>query len=250
MFAENLTYVSNAKYDGNEVTVFDEDNQDDVMNVFAYGTQPFPDGTGLLWGVYVDAERGNYYACWHLDGDGKPTKIDVLENENIIDIYFHRETEEIVYLLRDDTGNNFNARILLADMETPRETIEISQYISDVSPTSIAFWQNKMFLGMDNCQIYRSANPPYAQFTVTPKTGKVWETIFYVDASSSSDEKDPAAVLKVRWQWDSDGKFTEWTTTKKAQHKYPSAGTKFITLEVKDLDGEMSSTTREVVVSE
>lgn len=249
MFSENRTFVSNALYDGNEVINFNEENQDDVVNIFAYGTLPLPDGKGLLWGVCVDNENGNYSSIWHLDGLGKSTRLDNFDNENIIDVYFHSETEEIVYLLTDYFQNRYHSRILLADMSESGEVNEICQYSSIIAPVSIACWKDKMFLGMNSCEVYKSGNPPYAQFHVTPTTGMVWNTVFFVDASSSYDNQNPKAVLKIRWKWEENGKFTQWTTKKKAQHRYPTAGSKEITLEVIDLDGEISSATRNVTVN-
>ena len=86
-------------------------------------------------------------------------------------------------------------------------------------------------------------------FKCCPKEGKTGER-FYVDASPSSDSEDPTFLLNVRWRWENGLDFTSWTTNKKAQHFYPSTGTKVITLEVRDLDGNVSSTSQEVTVTE
>ena len=93
-------------------------------------------------------------------------------------------------------------------------------------------------------------NLPQAKFTVTPTTGQRLVTIFKVDASESTDVEDATPVLQVRWNWGDGPNYTNWTNNKKAQHKYPSSGTKVITLQVKDLDGNIGSTTQSITVTE
>ncbi|MBU1625788.1 right-handed parallel beta-helix repeat-containing protein [bacterium] len=97
---------------------------------------------------------------------------------------------------------------------------------------------------------FKIVNKPVAKFTVSPKTGKVMITQFNVDASESSDVETPKAVLKFCWRWEDSMSFTDWTTAKKASHKYPSSGTKNITLQVMDLDGFVSSASQTVEVTE
>ncbi len=92
--------------------------------------------------------------------------------------------------------------------------------------------------------------PPNASFTVTPTSGDT-TTTFTVDASSSTDDIDPVALLQVRWDWENDGTYdTGWTTTKTASHQYTIAGTYTIKLEVKDTGGLTSTETRQVVVQQ
>ncbi|MBU1628401.1 PKD domain-containing protein, partial [bacterium] len=102
----------------------------------------------------------------------------------------------------------------------------------------------------DSIITFSFRNFPHAEFTVDPKTGKRMVTIFYVDATGSSDVEDFTPLLKVRWQWESGFDFTAWSTVKKAQHKYPSTGSKVIILEVRDLDGNVSSATQTITVTE
>lgn len=89
---------------------------------------------------------------------------------------------------------------------------------------------------------------PVASFTVTPESGGL-DTTFEVDASGSHDDSDPIESLEVRWQWESGAGFTAWTTDKTASHQYSTAGNKTITLEVRDTDGLIGSTTETVTVS-
>ena len=75
-------------------------------------------------------------------------------------------------------------------------------------------------------------------------------TTFYVDATASYDLEDPTAVLLVRWKWEDAFPFTDWTVKKKSQHFYPSSGEKTITLEVQDLDGNVSSASETITVTD
>lgn len=93
-------------------------------------------------------------------------------------------------------------------------------------------------------------NKPHAEFTVTPKTGKKMVTVFYFDATGSYDEEDVKAVLQVRWKWEEDLPFTNWRPQKKVQRKFVSSGEKEIFLEVIDTDGNISSTSQTITVTD
>ncbi|UCE80684.1 MAG: PKD domain-containing protein [Methanobacteriota archaeon] len=92
-------------------------------------------------------------------------------------------------------------------------------------------------------------SPPVASFTVYPLIGDI-VTSFEVNASASSDFKDPGEVLEVRWDWENDGVWdTDWTTEKTATHQYAAPGTYTVKLEVRDSDGltDYATATVEVV---
>jgi len=89
---------------------------------------------------------------------------------------------------------------------------------------------------------------PTATFTVTPSSGTT-ATSFAVDASGCSDAQDAASALQVRWDWESSGTWTAYSTTKTANHVFATAGTHTITLEVKDTGGLSSTTTHTVTVT-
>lgn len=89
--------------------------------------------------------------------------------------------------------------------------------------------------------------PPVASFTVSPPSGNI-STTFAVNASSSSDIEDPVSSLEVRWDWQDNGTWTSWTTTKSAVHQYPAPGNYTIRLEVIDLKGLTNQTTKKVTV--
>jgi uncharacterized protein (TIGR02145 family) len=90
--------------------------------------------------------------------------------------------------------------------------------------------------------------PPNASFTVNPSSGPK-STLFNVDASGSSDAQDTVSTLQVRWDWESDGNWTGWTTNKTASHQYLTDGTKTIKLEVKDTGGLTDTETHQVTVT-
>lgn len=90
-------------------------------------------------------------------------------------------------------------------------------------------------------------NPPIANFTVTPSYGTT-STNFTFDASSSTDDNDPIDLLSVRWKWDNNLSFTEWTTNKNATYAYDYGSDKVVTLEVKDTKGKVGSTSKTVKV--
>jgi len=90
-------------------------------------------------------------------------------------------------------------------------------------------------------------NVTIAAFTVTPARGDT-VIIFTVDASSSSDAFDDVAQLKVRWDWENNEDFNEWTTQKTDTHQYTTWGDKTIKLEVRNSCGGIGTTIRSVHV--
>ncbi|GEM_PF-5377222 len=88
---------------------------------------------------------------------------------------------------------------------------------------------------------------PTATFTVSPEEGDLF-TEFTFDASGVQDDRDSPNELEVRWRWQNNGSFTDWTLEKIASRQYPSTGQKTVTLEVKDLQGEIGSVTRSITV--
>ena len=91
--------------------------------------------------------------------------------------------------------------------------------------------------------------PPAAAFGITPSSGNT-DTVFEVDASSSSDLEDSITVLEARWDWEDDGTWdTGWSTTKTAQYQYSSPGAYTVHLEIRDTGGLISNTTLHVDVT-
>ncbi|MGH1364901.1 MAG: BACON domain-containing protein [Calditrichia bacterium] len=88
---------------------------------------------------------------------------------------------------------------------------------------------------------------PTAEFVSTPLIGEV-STVFSFDASPSTDDFDPLDSLEFRWKWDAASEFTEWSSDRTAMHQYSNTGTKFITLEVRDLEEAVGSVSKSVSV--
>ncbi|MBW1808698.1 MAG: SUMF1/EgtB/PvdO family nonheme iron enzyme [Deltaproteobacteria bacterium] len=88
---------------------------------------------------------------------------------------------------------------------------------------------------------------PSASFTVAPEEGPYATTNFSVDASGSTDPNHPQDSLEVHWDWEDDGVYdTSWTTAKTDVHRYAFHGIFRIKLQVRDPDGNTSSTTDKV----
>ena len=92
-----------------------------------------------------------------------------------------------------------------------------------------------LVLSLASCT--KENQPPVASFTIEPATGND-ETIFYMDASGTTDPTDDAKDLMVIWDWEGDGKFdTQYALKKKGDHKYSKAGEYQVTLVAKDPRG-------------
>ncbi|MCK5168625.1 MAG: DUF1080 domain-containing protein [Bacteroidales bacterium] len=88
---------------------------------------------------------------------------------------------------------------------------------------------------------------PTASFAISPSTGNT-ETLFQFDANYSTDDIDDISALQVRWQWESGGAWTNWTSEKTASHSFETIGEKEITLEVKDTEELVASTIKSLTV--
>ncbi len=89
-------------------------------------------------------------------------------------------------------------------------------------------------------------DPPMAVFTATVSGDR----LATVDASASEDRETPGEELEVRWDWENDGTFTEWTTEKVASHEYADYGEYTIAMEVRDGVNQTASTTKIVSFSD
>lgn len=79
--------------------------------------------------------------------------------------------------------------------------------------------------------------PPTAVFNVNTNTGTI-ETLFIFDASAISDKEDSASQIRVRWDWESDGKWdTDYSTEKIIKKGFNKKGFYKVTLEAADTKG-------------
>ncbi len=84
---------------------------------------------------------------------------------------------------------------------------------------------------------------------MTPEVGGVG-TFFTFDASLSFDSESRSESLVVRWDFDGDGVFdTPFSTLKSASIQFPDVGTFTATLEVRDPNGFLDSTSRQITVN-
>ncbi|HBY18399.1 MAG TPA: hypothetical protein DEH00_04420, partial [Candidatus Marinimicrobia bacterium] len=87
---------------------------------------------------------------------------------------------------------------------------------------------------------------PYARFTISPESGDT-ETLFTFDASGSYDNEENGEYLQVRWDWESDGIWdTGYSTNKIATHRYDTAGTFRVMMEIRD-SGELTDTVSQLI---
>jgi len=89
-------------------------------------------------------------------------------------------------------------------------------------------------------------NNPTAIYTVLPDSGDIY-TQFMFDASLSHDVEDALDLLSVRWDFDNDGAWdTQWSYAKTSSHTYSDTGYYSPMLQVRDSDGGLDSTTKQV----
>ena len=67
-----------------------------------------------------------------------------------------------------------------------------------------------------------------------------------VDASGVSDNETAVEELEVRWDWDNDGTWTDWSIEKVAVHEYTVDGEHTIGMEVRDAVGQTDSASRTI----
>ncbi len=90
---------------------------------------------------------------------------------------------------------------------------------------------------------------PTAIFTVSPEEGDI-NTLFSFDASESSDVEDDASLLRVRWDFENDGVWdTEYRTIKTISHRFPTANSYTVLLEVIDTDNYPNYFSKTIKVS-
>ena len=95
----------------------------------------------------------------------------------------------------------------------------------------------------------KTNTPPVALFTMTPDSGNT-VTTFVFNASDCYDKESPSSKLKVRWDWESDGKFdTNFDTLKTYERQFPLIGVYKITIQVSDEGGLISSIVDELPVA-
>ncbi|MBN2208915.1 MAG: right-handed parallel beta-helix repeat-containing protein [Candidatus Coatesbacteria bacterium] len=241
-----------------------------------YTTDSFRDLDGSATDM---GAHGGPYAGWV--GQGQPPYIRVTANRDvvgaadgdpfIVSVAYTNRTEETVEVDRyvavmADFGLFYlpwlSAEPMAKRMFVEPTRAEIMEEILSIEDTLVmpvgeytfyaAFARPGTFdfySGITTYSVVR-VNKPVAKFTVTPSEGRVGD-IFHFDASESYDIEDPLVVLKTQWDWENDGTWDQdWRFNKTADHSYTTPGTKTIVLEVRDTEGYIGSTAKQVTVTE
>lgn len=98
--------------------------------------------------------------------------------------------------------------------------------------------------------VYHANKKPLASFFIGYEYGNK-TTNFYFDAGATTDGEDFLDLIKVRWDFESDGVWdTEYAKEKTATHKYGAAGNYRIRMQAIDSGGLTDTTSLSVSVSE
>lgn len=99
------------------------------------------------------------------------------------------------------------------------------------------------------CEGCGSNAAPVASFTFTPPKLTTTDRIIF-NASASTDAEG-AGTLRYRWDFNADGQWdTSLSTTPSASHRYTTAGTKLVHLQVMDTGGLTSNATRTLNITQ
>ena len=89
---------------------------------------------------------------------------------------------------------------------------------------------------------------PVADFSVSPDSGDT-QTVFVFDGSISSDSETEVGLLRVRWDWESDGIYdTVFDSVKVIEKRFAFSGKKRITMQVIDALSFSDTITKELDV--
>ncbi len=99
----------------------------------------------------------------------------------------------------------------------------------------------------DDCTVEVYVGPPNACFTVAPTKGTT-ETDFLFDAGCSDDREDTEFKRPVKWDYGDGNGTDEWSTDKKANHKYSKEGTFTVTMQIKNKDNKIAKAAKTIEV--
>ncbi len=137
--------------------------------------------------------------------------------------YYHSETFTLAREYSIGTGGRF----VLANSNT------VFAFSVSSNSTSVLPIPNPAVGGESN-------QPPQVGFAWHSETGM--PVFIRFDASSTTDDTDQTAALLYRWDFDDDGVFdTTFTNSPVASWQYPLAGSKLVTLQVKDRYAALSA---------
>jgi len=91
-------------------------------------------------------------------------------------------------------------------------------------------------------------NSPLPKLSINPETGSKGST-FTLDASGTKDSEDDLGHLMFRWDWNGDANWdTDFSSTAVVTHIFEEPGFYVVRLEVKDRQGNKSSTSADLIV--
>ncbi|MBW2458340.1 MAG: hypothetical protein JRI68_27805, partial [Deltaproteobacteria bacterium] len=160
-------YTSNAQYqtdniigathDGTNLTMLADGHP--LRWVFALETDPITDELGILRGVDV-SQSTLLHAAYRVTPTGV-SQVDGLIGKTVVDLSVHEPTGEILLLTHE--GDDYQASFALTEWQlsvvvtTDFETFtELLSFTSDVPPSSIAFWRDRLYYGTDHGQVWRA----------------------------------------------------------------------------------------------
>jgi len=125
-------------------------------------------------------------------------------------------------------------------------TVTLPDYVDYTK--DVALINKDEIVTTDILLVHKAYVAPTASFIVNPLNDYVNKP-FSVDASGSTDALNQTSDLQVRWRWDDNSAFSEWSTVKTATHLYSTNGVKNITLEVKNTFDKVGTISKTVTVT-
>ncbi len=159
-WTQETTHINNSVYSGGDA-IADIPDGNHLADVFPWGTAALPDGTGLVYGIDIGVSPARHTIS-HVAGDGSAERLASFNGYRILDIDYHVETDELVYLAceGDEYGGDppevYNLHVLVADAATPGETVDVLQHSVVDSPGALAYWDGALFLGTNNGHVLKA----------------------------------------------------------------------------------------------
>ena len=159
-FATNTASLRNAVFDGTTVT--DLAQGEPLGHLFPDDVLVLPDGSALLYGVDIGAGAAHYTAV-HVAPDGTTQPLASLAGTTVLDAAL-TDTGEVVYLAATGdaygapTPTSYELRVLAADASAPDATTELLRFTQPLAPSSIAYWQDAIFLGTADGKVLKAVS--------------------------------------------------------------------------------------------
>lgn len=104
------------------------------------------------------------------------------------------------------------------------------------------------FFTITSCN--KTSDPPELALVLHPSAGST-HTPFTLDVSDSRDDEDNLSDLQIRMDWHDDGIWeSDWTNVKTHSYNYDNEGDFNVRVEIRDSDGQITSTTKDLLVTD